>query len=242
MQLKLIYLLPILVWGCSWQNKTDRNTAIRKDSISNIGGDSVVFKQSDTPPLKIFSFNEQGVLKWDSVDFQLELNPEKDGKVGLRVNSNGIVPFYLNGGVGVSKVFIQPEERWAFVTIFDFMSEDGANTGYPFGYNWYDDSRRTSITVYKNTCNPVYYKGNYYMVDNLNLIKTDETFSPLKTIPITYRAKDGSMDYLDTYRIDALGVANNNLQISFSPEKTNIPQKTYSGILTESAKKIILSE
>lgn len=229
----LVFILTI--WVCSLKT----HTCCANYDVSKTLSDTAIFKPSPKLSSKIYSLGENGILKLDTFDIQINLKEVAEDRYDLAVKSNGKVAFNWKNIAGISRITIQP--YFIMFTIFDPFTEDGANEGYAFLYDWHNDTRSISKRKFKNACNPVYYNDAFYLIENLSLIKTDVNFNVLRKIPIVFKDKKNGTDYLDTFLITALGVEREILQISFSPQKSKLPQQIYSGILTESTKKITLS-
>lgn len=215
---------------------------------SNEVSKSLLSLQSDTALFtaggevyKLLRFDEHGRLKLADHHITLSLD-ETAGGYDFTLKKNSKIYMLKKAIGGVSKVMFVDD--LLLFTAYDFFSVDGANSGTAVVFNLKTGYVNEFPRALQNTCNPAILAGKIHLIDELKLIITDTSFNIEKTMPITYVNPDDPFSYLDTYAIHGLSKTKDGkyLAIEFTPGKSDVASKFYSGELVKPDRVISLRE
>jgi hypothetical protein len=238
-QAQLISVLVILVMiscsnSSSPNSKSDTSQAQTAYPIKEKTAllDTLIFKvaSANEQSIKLLMLNDNGQLNIKDAGIVIDLKEGQDALYNLTVLQKGKIVFEGKSLQGISKVFYNKTDL--LFAIYYSFSEDGGNEGEPIKINLIDQTVKRLGKKLNNTCNPISFGNNIYMVNNLELIKTNEDFIEKNRVVIKLDGQ--SNDYLDQYLICGLSKSvknNNELHISFSPNKADVECKYYHGRL-----------
>lgn len=243
--MKINLLLTILIIGCSHAKQSEKTTKIVDSVYTQF--DKLLTESSDTCFLekteindKLLALDDDGNLSIDSLDIKLVLNENKKESYDLELFSKGEKKMFKNNIQGISRVLVN--KNYIMFSIYQTFTEDGQNQGYPLIYSLKDDKILTTKKSFENTSNPVLVNDKVYLVENLQLFILDKGFKQIQKIPIIYEPDEKNIMYLDTYLICGVNLQNKDLEISFSPNKSQKTCTLYKGIFNIDSKHIKLIE
>src|SRR5690606_10275578 len=138
----------------------------------------------------LLTLDEHGHLALNNGQIIISLKEGlSDGIYDLSVMISDSLVFNRTGIEGISKIFFDNE--WLLFTIYTFFSEDGTNTGEAVLLN---RNKLNPLQLLKRsltkTCNPVFYLGKFYFIDELSIIETDVKLANPRTLPLVFYTEE----------------------------------------------------
>lgn len=191
------------------------------------GSDSTIFAKGGAV-LELLNFHDSDVVSINDRSIEISLRTTGNG-YDLFVTKSGKLILDMGNISGVSKIYHR--ENVLLLTVYDFISEDGANEGRAVIIDLGKEISVVFERVLQNTCNPVLIDGKLYLVDGLDILETDLDFNVRRKWSMKYISEENELSYLDTYMICglSLNLENNHLAIGFTPAKSLDPCVYYTG-------------
>ncbi|WP_342648639.1 hypothetical protein [Mucilaginibacter sp. CSA2-8R] len=204
--------------------------------------DISVFTVIRSAEVKPLSFNVDNTLLIASKGVKLTAKEDSEETYTLLVSIKGKLILTKKNIRGISKVFYDNDAL--LFSIFTYVDEDGNNEGNGYFINLKNQSVKIFNKKLKNTCNPLVLNESIYLVDGLNIVKTDLNFKVRNNLKVEYRTHSGAerYGYLDTYLINRLSKhSDGKLIIDFSPNKASAKIKSYGGTVNKASTVILLN-